>query len=135
MDTKIIFYVIALIALPYILTISALVKEIILWEPSLTKKASLILLVLLIPFAGAIYSYKYLHLAWFDKPSGESSGGFQNVVSGAMLEINAVFNPEHKHVIEVRQKESIELSENGQLYDNKYPRLNSVDSSENSKPE
>jgi len=44
-------------------------------------------------------------------------------MSGAFLEIDAMFNPGARYIIEARQKEHVELSEDGQLHNNPLTNL------------
>jgi flagellar biosynthesis/type III secretory pathway M-ring protein FliF/YscJ len=87
-----------------------LTKELLMWEPNLSIRVFLILVVWLVPFIGALIVYKNLGLSWF-KGRKKSAVNAQSNMSGALLEIDSIFNPGQKHVIEQRQKEHIELRE------------------------
>ena len=90
-------------------------KELVCFEPNPIKIALLILITWLIPIIGAFYVYKLLNLSWFETPTnGAASDGA--VIGGGMLELNAILNPKYRHVIEAKEKESIEQSLDGQLY-------------------
>ena len=39
-------------------------------------------------------------------------------MGGALLEVDSIFNPGQRHVIEARLKEHVELTEDGQLHNN-----------------
>ena len=100
------------LVLAYVFFNAILSKEILLWEPSLLKRILLILVVWLLPFLGAFIAYKSLNLTWF-KDRKKSGSNAQSNISGALLEIDSIFNPGQKHVVE--QKENVELTENAEL--------------------
>jgi len=85
---------------------------------SLKKKVLLVLIVWLVPIVGSILIYKLLNLDWFEAPLDDASGG-HTMIGGDMLELNAIFNPKHCHVIEAIEKETVELNLDGQLYNEK----------------
>ena len=77
------------------------------------------MVVWLIPFLGAIIAYKSLNLDWF-KRRKKNATNEQSNMSGALLEIDSIFNPGQRHVIEQKQKEHMEQTEDvGEKYDNK----------------
>ncbi|WP_196137200.1 hypothetical protein [Aliikangiella sp. G2MR2-5] len=115
----------AVVALLFLVFNATLTKEILTWEPSPVKRTLLLLVVWLVPVVGAFFAYKYLDLSWFKKPTKKSSGE-QNVVSGALLEIDAIFNPGQRHVIEARQKEQMELSEDGQQHNSDREEIETI---------
>ena len=90
-------------------------KEIWNWEPSAIKRVLWVLFVWFMPFIGAFVVYKTLDLDWFMQRSKQSKDT-TNVVSGALLEMDTIFNPGQKHVIEAKQKEHVEVTESGQLH-------------------
>jgi hypothetical protein len=123
------------IILFYVISSAKLSKEILKWEPSLVKRISLVLIVWLIPIVGGVVAYKHLGLDWFKKRSNKSNGA-QNVISGAFLELDVMFNPGARYIIEARQKEHVELSEDGQLHNNalkNFSHLRKNQTSESSK--
>ena len=73
------------------------------------------LILWLVPFLGAVIVNKHLGLDWFKKKNKKSDGE-QGIATG-LLEFDTIFNPGKKHVIEERQKEHIELKEDGQLFE------------------
>ena len=119
------------IVLIYVISSAKLSKEILKWEPSLVKRISLVLIVWLIPIVGGVVAFKHLGLDWFKKRSKKSSGA-QNVMSGSLLELDVMFNPGARHIIEARQKEHVELSEDGQLHNNSPTNLNHLRKSQSS---
>ena len=108
------FTAVMIVSLYFCLNVK-LSKEIWNWEPSVIKRVLLVLNVWLIPFIGGIVAYKYLDLDWLMKRSKQSKDT-PNVISGALLEMDMIFNPGQKHVIEAKQKEHIEVNESGQLH-------------------
>ena len=98
-------------------------KEIHQWVPSLQKRLALLLCVWFIPFLGIAIAYKTLNLDWFKQKSKNSSLG-QSAMGGAFLEVDAIFNPGKKYMIEAQQKETIEKREDGDMYKKDKPYLN-----------
>ena len=97
----------AVIALLHILINAHISKEIHQWVPSLRKRMILFICVWFIPFVGVTIAYKALDLDWLKKKSTKSISG-QSAIGGAFLEVDSIFNPGQKHVIEAKQKEFIE---------------------------
>jgi hypothetical protein len=126
MDIQIILLTILL----YLFINTLLSKEVLLWEPSKGKRILLVLIIWFVPFLGAVIAYKDLDLDWFKKKS-QKPVGEQGIASG-LLELGAIFNPGQKHVIEARKKEHVELSEDGQLYNNAPTDLNNIQKSQTS---
>lgn len=106
---------IAIVIMLHFIINLVLSKEIIDWVPSLNKKLLLAGLLWCIPFAGAIFVYTRLGLRWF-RPSKKSSAGGSSVSTG-LLEIDAIFNPGTKYVIEARQKERTERKKEGEMHE------------------
>jgi len=100
-------------------------KDILLWVPSLRKRILLLAIVWFIPVVGATVAYRSLNLSWFKKTS-KKSGCEQSMTSGAFLEVDAIFNPGQRHVIEAKQKEHVELKEEGDMYNNGQPDLSNT---------
>ena len=126
MDIQVKLIVIAIIVLCYLFLNAILSKEIMMWEPSIFKRFSLLLVVWLIPFIGAVAAYRHLDLSWFKK-ANKTSNSAQNVIGGALLEVDTIFNPGQRHVIEAKMKEHVELSEDGQLYNTSLPESDQLD--------
>ena len=117
-----IFYGSILFILPHIFINSLLSKELYLWEPSLRKRILLILVVWLFPVLGAIIAYKSLDLDWFSSTK-KSSSNAQSNLSGGLLELDAIFNPGARHVIEQKQKEHMEQTEDVEEGNNNKPSI------------
>ncbi|WP_448564502.1 hypothetical protein [Thalassotalea ganghwensis] len=117
--------VVAVIAVCHLLINAHLSKEIYHWVPLLKQRLTLLLCLWLIPLIGIVFVYKYLDLAWFKPKSVRSSSEQQNVGS-AFLEVDAIFNPGQKHVLEAQQKEIIEEKEDGSVYDNNKQDLTKI---------
>ena len=98
-------------------------REIHQWVPSLQKRLALLLCVWFIPFLGIAIAYKTLNLDWFKQKSKNSSSG-QSTMGGAFLEVDAIFNPGKKYMIEAQKKETIEKREDGDMYKKDKPYLN-----------
>jgi len=108
-----------LIVLLYVFINGVISKEIFLWEPLLGKRILLTVVVWLIPFLGAIIAYKILNLNWF-KNRKKNVTNEQSNISGALLEVDSIFNPGQRHVIEQKQKKHSEQTEDvGEDYQNK----------------
>ena len=125
-DTKLL-PLIAAIVLLHILFNAVLSKEIHQWVPSLQKRIILFICVWFIPIIGIAIAYKTLNLDWFKKKNKNSVSG-QSSMGGAFLEVDAIFNPGQKHVIEEKQKEIIEKKEDGEMYKKGKPDLNKLKS-------
>jgi len=86
-----------------------LTREVILWVPSLGKRSMLLVLVWCVPVVGAIIAYRSTACGWFRSrrdPSGQGGSG----AGGVLLEMDAVFNPGKRHVIEARQEQKVEIT-------------------------
>lgn len=102
----------------HILVNAHISKEIHQWVPSLQKRIALHLCVWFIPFIGISVAYKTLNLNWFKKKN-KSTVSSQSSMSGAFLEVDAIFNPGKKYVAEAQKKEVIEKKEDGDMFNNK----------------
>ena len=102
----------------HILVNAHISKEIHEWVPSLQKRLALFLGVWFIPFIGISVAYKTLNLNWFKKKN-KSTVSSQSSMSGAFLEVDAIFNPGKKYVAEAQKKEVIEKKEDGDMFNNK----------------
>jgi len=107
-----------LIIVLHILVNAHISKEIHQWVPSLQKRLVLFLCVWFIPFIGITVAYKTLNLNWFKKKH-KSTVSSQSSMSGAFLEVDAIFNPGKKYVAEAQKKEVIEKKEDGDMFNNK----------------
>lgn len=117
----------AVIVLLHILINAHLSKEIYQWEPSLPKRVTLLICVWFLPIIGVAIAYKSLDLSWFKHKNKNAASG-QSTMGGAFLEVDAIFNPGQKHVMEAKQKETIEKKENGEMYKKGEQDLNTLKS-------
>jgi len=115
MDDIQLLYLGAVIVLPHIFINAHISKEIHHWVPSVQKRLVLFLYVWFIPFIGVAIAYKTLGLDWFKHNKKNVAAG-ESSISGALLEVDAIFNPGQKHVIEAKQKAIIEKKEDGEMY-------------------
>lgn len=115
MDITKLFALGTLIVVLHILVNAHISREIYQWVPSLQKRLALILCVWFFPFIGVATAYKTLNLDWFKRKSKCSSSG-ESSMSGAFLEVDAIFNPGKKYMIEAQKKETIEKREDGDMY-------------------
>ena len=115
MDIQMTLIIGILTILPYLFINVQLSKEVLQWEPSLGKRTLLLLIIWCIPFLGAVFANKNLGLNQF-KEKNKTSASEQGIASG-LLELDAIFNPGTRHIIEAKKKEEtrVELSEDGQL--------------------
>lgn len=81
-------------------------------EPSIKKRVLLIGLLWLVPVLGVLSVYKILDLGWFKNPDGSKGSG---AVSIGLLEMDSVFNPGARHLIEAKQKERVEVQKEGEM--------------------
>jgi len=89
-------------------------KIIFSWEPAPGKRFLLLLVLWLIPFLGALMVYRNFDLAWFTK---EDDAGGSNAASTGFLEMDAIFNPGSKHVVEEIQRVKTEVRKEGEMFD------------------
>jgi hypothetical protein len=115
----------------HILVNAHISKEIHQWVPSLQKRFALYICVWFIPLIGITVAYKTLNLNWF-KQKNKSAISAQSSVSGAFLEVDAIFNPGKKYVVEAQQKEVIEKKEDGEMFNNK-PDISELKSTDTSR--
>ena len=105
-----ILYIGVLLVLFYIFVNALLSKEIMQWEPSAKMRIILMVVVWLVPFVGAFFAYKSLGLDWFQRKKLSETNAQSNM-SGALLEIDSIFNPGQRHVVEQKQKEQVQREE------------------------
>lgn len=125
MDNTKLLSVGAVIVLLHLLINAHLSKEIYQWEPSLKKRVLLLVCLWLMPLIGIAIAYKSLGLDWFNYKKKSTASG-QSSMGGAFLEVDAIFNPGQKHVIEAKQKEIIEKKEDGEMYKKGKPDLKNL---------
>jgi len=82
----------------------------------------------LIPLIGAVFIYRILNLNWFRNEDGSSHGGS---VSMGLLEMDAIFNPGSRHIMEERQRAKMEVRKEGELYDRPEDDIGLSDRAEN----
>ena len=93
-------------------------REVANWIPlSVPKRILLIAFIWLVPVVGFLVAYKVVGLHRSRKSSGEGGGG--SVGGGALLGIDAIFNPGARHVIEAREEVRVEVQKDGEPYGNK----------------
>jgi len=126
MDNTKLLTVGTIIIVLHILVSAHISKDIHEWVPSLKKRLVLFLCVWFIPFIGIVVAYKILGLNWFTKES-KSTVSSQSSMSGAFLEVDAIFNPGKKYVAEAQKKEVIEKKEDGDMF-NKKPDISTLKS-------
>ena len=127
MDSTKLLTVASVIVVLHVFVNAHISKEIYYWVPSLQQRLVLFLCVWFIPFLGVTIAYKTLNLDWFKQKSKKSSSG-QSSTGGVFLEVDSIFNPGQRHVIEAQQKETIEQREGGDMYKKDKPDLNKLKS-------
>lgn len=93
-------------------------KELFSQEQSIVKLVASVLIVWLVPILGSFFIYKLLGLKWFDAPL-DNVGGSQTVIGGGMAELNAILDPKHRHVVEAKEKLTIEQNLDGEKHSDK----------------
>lgn len=101
----------ALAAFLHLMTTALFSKFILVSEPSFLKRIVCFSLLLLIPFIGAVINYKILKLNWFRNEDGSKRSGSASI---DFLELDAIFNPGSKPVLEERQREKMEAKKEGE---------------------
>jgi len=89
-------------------------KLILDWEPTSAKRIYMLATVWLIPVFGVFIIYKMLNLNWFRNEDGSKRTAG---VAISFLEMDAIFNPGSKHVVEEQQREKMEVRKEGELTD------------------
>tara|TARA_B100000315_G_C14368702_1_gene491923 strand:+ start:434 stop:817 length:384 start_codon:yes stop_codon:yes gene_type:complete len=89
-------------------------KLILDWKPTGMKRIYMLATVWLIPVLGIFIIYKRLNLNWFSSEDGSKRTAG---VSISFLEMDAIFNPGSKHVVEEQQREKTEVRKEGELVD------------------
>ncbi len=79
-------------------------------EPKARRRVVLLMLLWSLPVVGAALVYRLLDLHWFSSEEGSSRTGG---VTFNFLEIDAIFNPGSKHVLEEQQREKMEIRKQG----------------------
>ena len=113
-STKLITFAI-LFALLYIVINAVLTKIILDLNLGFSKRTWLLALLWLVPFLGAGIVYKILDLGWFKKEPGHKGS---DSISTGFLEMDAVFNPSSRYIVEARQEEKLLVQKEGEMYDN-----------------
>ena len=96
-------------------------------EPTVTRRSYLLAVLWLIPFLGIVFIYKTLDLNWFSNEDGSARTGG---VSISFLEMDAIFNPGSKHVVEEQQREKMEVKKEGEMYASRENKIDLSDQAE-----
>jgi len=86
----------------------ALCREIFFWVPLPGRRIASLAALCCIPMLGAIWVYRNMACHWFGK-RGRKSTGAGHIASGALLEMDAVFDPGKRYVIAAMQEERVEI--------------------------
>jgi hypothetical protein len=78
------------------------------------KRFKLFALTWLIPIVGVVVVYKTLELNWFRNEDGSKGGG---MTTTSFLEMDAIFNPGSRHVLEEKQREKMQTRKDGEGYE------------------
>lgn len=104
---------VALALFIHLVIILVFIKFVIGREPSNQKRAAYVFLLAIVPFLGALLVYKFLNLNWFRNEDGSKRAG---AISIDFLELDAIFNPGSKHVLEERQRGKKKQNQNGKKF-------------------
>lgn len=102
---------ILLFTLLHIFFCAMMSKTIYNWVPSIKKQILYYVIVWCLPLIGIVAVNKLANLGWFKT---HSKKGGDAVISGGLLEMDSVFNPGTRHVIELREQEHVEIREGGE---------------------
>ena len=94
----------------HVIASSLFSKTVLEMEPQSGRRFQLLALLWLAPIIGAAIVYKILKLHWFSNEDGSRRTGG---VSFNFLEIDAIFNPGSKHVLEEKQRVKTEAKKAG----------------------
>lgn len=105
-----------------------LTVDIIGWVPDFHKRNAYILLVWLLPVAGALYVYRQVAPDWFtpETPSDDTP----SAVSSGLMGLDAIFNPGSRHVAEAQKKGEITIKAEGEMYDRDLPEFIDVEAAD-----
>ena len=105
---------VALALFIHLMIILVFIKFIIGHEPSIQRRVAYMLLLLFIPFLGVVLVYKILNLNWLRNENGSKRSG---AISIDFLELDAIFNPGSKQVLEERHREKKESKKEGEKFE------------------
>jgi hypothetical protein len=106
-----------------------LTADVIGWVPEALRRKAYLLLVWLLPLAGAFYVYRRLAPDWF-KPDGDS-GDVQSATAVGLIGLDAIFNPSTRNIIEADKKGEITIKAEGEMYDRDLPEFIDVEVARN----
>jgi len=89
-------------------------KFILSQEPSTGRQLLCFCLLATLPLLGAVLVYRMLNLNWFRNEDGSKRSG---AISIDFLELDAIFNPGSKQIIEERQREKMAIRQDGEKLD------------------
>lgn len=98
----------------HVIASSVFSKTVLELEPQAGRRIRLLGLLWLLPVFGALLVYKLLELQWF---SNEDDSNRTGGISFSFLELDSVFNPGSKHVLEEQQREKMEIKKQGKDLD------------------
>ena len=102
---------IALVLFMHLAVVLVFSKFIVAQEPSNRSRFVYFVLVVAVPFLGACLVYRLLQLNWFRNEDGSKRAG---AISIDFLELDAIFNPGSKQVLEERRREKKEVKQEGE---------------------
>ena len=114
MDSTSSLTILALLLFVHTVVVVAFSKLIVGHEPSHYRRLVYFTLLLFIPFIGAGLIYKFLELNWFRNEDGSKRSG---AVSIDFLEMDAIFNPGSKQIMEERQRVKTQVRKEGEDFD------------------
>ena len=100
------FFIIGIILLVHILICFSYSKEIYYWVPALKNKVLMLTALWLIPVFGVTYIHNhklFKHMRSYKEGSADQG----NAISSGMLEIDSVFNPGARNIIEAVQQQKV----------------------------
>jgi len=105
---------VALALFIHLMIILVFIKFIIGQEPSIHRRVAYTFLLVIVPFLGTVLVYKLLKLNWFRNEDGSKRSG---AISIDFLELDAIFNPGSKQVLEERRREKKKAKKEGEKFD------------------
>lgn len=106
-----------------------LTSDVIGWVPEALRRKAYLLLVWLLPLAGAFYVYRRLAPDWF-KPDGDG-GDIQSATAVGLMGLDSIFNPGTRNIIEADKKGEITIKAEGEMYDRDLPEFIDVEAARN----
>ena len=115
-------YIFPLLAITaWVFVNSRLSWELLAWGPeNWLGKLGLLALLWLVPLLGTVVIYRRLGLKWFKAKPGQGTG---DVIGGGLVELDMMFNPGAKHLLDAKQPQQVEMQQDGEPDDRQFDHI------------